>query len=266
MASRKNGDFFEYEIAFYSRLCRYIPFDDYTISKYKKLLYKYDYISNFHCRIKSINNELKKIQNSNKIYYYRLVKDTEGKSGQTDDIKYYSKEKQELFGLSLKRKNNSIKHNRPKSIIDRICSDKIIIDKYAKEYKLLNEKYYEKIKDKIYFRNLDNKENLYKDFNNLICKYITTYNLEECLYDFIFKKSKYILKMLDETHIILKEKSFDKEDKLIIKTLNYNTLLLKNNSLYAKLRIHTASSKITPTLSLKYDITIENFEEKYNNV
>jgi hypothetical protein len=264
--SRLSGDLFEYIIANYFIQNGLTLVEEKSILKFNKLKEKISVVKN-----NFTNNDIEKIFNIIKIDKYknfRFTQDNDGKIGNVSDIELYNDDKNNI-GISCKVNNISIKHQRPSSLCKQCNLTDKNIDKYNDEYKKCNDKWYNLIKDKITFDKIDkdDKNNLYKEFNELVKKYLDILNDEQIKYFYKFLinyNNIYVLyhdtkknQIIIYNYIKLKEptkiKSIELKDNRII--INFN------NDINIDMRLHNASKSITKALSLKYDAKILNSEK-----
>lgn len=277
MNSRRSGDVFEYHIIMYLELSRVLHLDKNTLQKRNKLLEKYDKnnktsvkerIKIFKLLNKCLTGEIMKKQN---IKYYKLTNEYEGVNGIVADIVLYDQE-HNIYPISCKHNNVSIKHQRPSNLDKQLQLDDETSCLFRLEYKKVNDDLYNDIKQYHLFSNVpkEQKNLLYNRVNDLVMKHINfsnEYNVKS-LYSFLLS--------VDETFIVKydnKVKEITMYDNVNVqKPFNivaiknsYNSLLIGfDNGIILILRLHNASSKITTTLSLKYDTTVVNANDIFN--
>lgn len=257
--SRKSGDEFEYLITRYLiETYDYSFFDKYSETKYNKWSNLFEYIEpNFPLF-------LDEFASYDKI---KLCKDSDGCIGNSSDIELHNEV--EWVSISLKNNNLSIKHPRCSSMQNHISNKYKGV--YAAKYKRINDTYYQlalktnlsKFSD---FSDED-KNNLYTQINNLLietckksiltCKLIAKFCIGTThTHQIIIKNQNNAITCMKYKPMIF--------DRAIIKNISYNTFILVVSNIALKFRIHTASSRITPTLSLKYDVTPVNADDLFN--
>lgn len=229
-----------------------------------------------------IKNSIKKIITPDEGKIYHLTKDNDGKKGITSDIKIYDSSNSNIISISCKRNNHSLKHQRPGALPKHLKLSDELSAKFKEEYKNITQQFYKECNNdnnKIYlFKDctLENKNKLYKDVNELVATYLIKSSYEQKL-SFI----KYLLSMNDENLYILhySDKSkkanlykyntstmtSDINDSIEISRKEHNYIIIKWNNLIIQLRLHNASSRITKSISLKYDTTLLNFNDAFTN-
>lgn len=267
MKSRKNGDIMEHVFANYAK-SKYDPIDEYTITKTKSLYNKYHVES--ESLIKLMNNKiddaLKDITND-KLTQYILMKDIAGSKGDSSDIKFKSANGK-FVNISCKRNNTSIKHQRCNSLHKQLDLNEDDTKSFIEKYNTLNKKWYDKLENNLHFNEMTNKSkmDLYKEFNELIASYIKKNDIKKFV-EFLTSKgeNKFIAHWNDKTNRLKIYTCKDIVAKLkdIAVDNNYITIKL-DNDVNILMRLHTASKRITKTLSLKYDTHIENIDNIYS--
>ncbi len=260
--SRKSGDLFEYKFATYLLNKGLIFNDEYSKQKYINLKNKTSENDN----INNINDALNKIFNIKHFKNYTIIKftkDNDGQKGIVSDINIYDVH-DNYIGFSCKVNNISIKHQRPSSLNKQIGMNEHTEILFKNEYKICNDKWYNKIKNQITFNKIDKNDKtiMYSEINNIVFKYLNKMTSDEIkfYYNFLINYDKiYVLK-----HNTIKKKLllYDYVNKtqptkiLSIEIIKQYIYILFDNNIKIKLRIHNASSKITKSLSLKYDTRI----------
>ena len=247
-SSRNNGDCFEYSLI---QLLVRNNYKFYDVQSEKRHIV----LSN-KCKQSEMNlTKLKIPFNLKDFNQIRIMCDNNGTTGNSNDFEIYNMENNKKCGISLKRNNMSIKAPRANSF------GKCLPNDYTIKYKQLNDEWYQKFRsDDLTKFNKCTREtihNFYELFIDLIVQYITKDNIFNIIKfctsldytDYIIHSSKngcftiYINKFKPSTL-----------DNFKVVKKQYNTFLLHFDKYCLSFRLHTASSKITPTLSLKYDV------------
>lgn len=268
--SRVSGDIFEYAIVDYLEDKNINPVDNYTRTKGKKLYSKYDQLTvaqrvSYRNKInKAFNYILSSNENMNS---YQLLTDNQGKLGESSDIFINTNKRQ--IKISCKNNNLSLKHQRPSSLPAQINMNYKDSLEFKKKFSRLNEHYYTLFKDVEYFNRLtkDDIYEMYSDINELISEYLQKYLIEANKNSFLefllsYSPNKFIFQWLEKSNslnVIDLDSSYSTPIKISF-NLNYIYIRLDNESLIS-MRLHTASSKITKSLSLKYDTKINDITD-----
>lgn len=268
MKSRKNGDIMEHVFANYAKSSKFDPINEYTKTKTDTLYNKYHTDSKSLIKLINgkIDNALKDIA-TDKLKQYELMKDTAGSRGDSSDIKFKSIN-DKLINISCKRNNTSIKHQRPNSVHNQLSLNDEASKSFKEKYSALNKKWYDKLKNNLHFDEMtsESKMNLYTEFNELTTSYIKNTNIKKFI-EFLTSKgeNKYIAHWNDKSNKLRIYTCKDIVAKLkdIVVDNNYITIKLYND-VNISMRLHTASKRITKTLSLKYDTQIENIDNVYS--
>jgi len=245
-----------------------------------------------------IKNTIEKIITPDEGKNYHLTKDNDGKKGITSDIKIFDSSNANIISISCKRNNHSLKHQRPSALPKHLQLSDELTSKYKDEYKTITQHFYKdcNVNQIALFKDCDpeNKTKLYKDVNELVATYLSKATYEQKL-----AYIKYLLSMNDENLYILHysdrtkkanlykyntantpnavntanaaktanstKTSSDEPQSIDVSTKDNNYIVIKWNNLTIQMRLHNASSRITKSVSLKYDTTILNFNEAFTN-
>ena len=205
---------------------------------------------------------------------FAINADSRGSKGESADIVVYEADKV-TCRLSIKHNNCSLKHQRPRALHLQLQLNNDLSDTFKTQYYDINDRYYKEWKSKGYENCIDipfqEKTILYKEINDLTISWLSKDNFAylktylEFLLD--FSDNKYIIKydLHKNKFILLKYEKTITDDisniKFIQKT-SFIYIILKN--IVVQMRLHTATTKIIPILSLKYDTTIKHIEELYS--
>jgi hypothetical protein len=186
----------------------------------------------------------------------KINSDNDGRLGNSNDITLYNGDDKSL-GISIKNNNLSIKHPRAGSLSKLFKNSD-----YNKKYNNLNDSWYNGfVKSDIEKFNeceKSSKMDMYNDFVQLLVQELSKYesniiniiNFCVSIYtDYILLKCKNRIRCYKNT--IIHSKNFNVVKK------SPNTFLIITDSYTIKFRLHTASSKVTKKLSLKYDVSYE---------
>jgi len=258
--SRDSGDFFEYQVTQWLLDNYEIKLDNQaTCVKYNKWKAKYKYVPIALPTIPEFDNYDK----------LRLCADKEGCDGNNADIMLSGDNA--LLPISLKNNNFSIKHPRCNAIHKHLVPS--LQDKYISAYKELNDKYYKLARKKGYetfdaFLPEEKKE-MYIDFRFLLYD-MCSKSRKTCINIFMFcigvhNKNQLTITKKNNTITVRKYKKLDMQ-KIKVKLISYTSFYLKVGDVCLIFRIHSASKKITPTLSLKYDVKPENINALFEEI
>jgi len=219
----------------------------------------------------TLANSVRHILPNNPTHFYMTL-DNDGSKGITSDV--YVCNETSSIGISCKRNNLSIKHQRPRALIQHLMLDKETELLYKTEYDKLIGDFFNTANSSKHtlFNQVTNLKNkLYSDINELACKYISAASDENKLHLIKFmlsanEKNSFILHYND------KNKSF-KVCKLAIsidtiKSFNVtckktNYLEIECNTIKFVLRIHNASSRIKKEVSVKYDTKLLDYDSVF---
>ncbi len=255
--SRISGEVFEYIVTRFLKETYNLSFyDSYSAAKYKKWQSKFTYEEP---KMPFIDEFV----SYNKI---RLCLDTDGCNGNSSDIELHND--LEWVPISLKNNNISIKHPRCNSMHNHMSESfqQTYIDKYNK----INDKYFLLAESKGYTKFTDysgaEKKQMYSELKGVLmnmcrkspisCKKIFEFCIGIChTKQIIIKQSKKQIECLKYKPINLQ--------KVKITDISYNTFCINISGIDLKFRIHSASSRITSKLSMKYDVTPVNIDDLF---
>lgn len=198
---------------------------------------------------------------------YYINPDNQGDSrggGQTADIVLPSTTTSPIK-LSIKNNNVFIKHQRPNKLHMQLGLDAEDAAAFQGQYKEINDRYYQKWHQQSGYRLFnqiptEEKFALYQEINDLTISWMLK-DLDK-LRRYVFfvldvDPDKYILKWdpgrTDFSVISGIKTSLDEPPS--ITTRDGSFIEIRTHDLLVKLRMHNARSRITPTLSLKYNTT-----------
>lgn len=198
-----------------------------------------------------------------------LNPDSKGKESIVADVIVHHSDNTHT-SFSIKNNKFSSKHQRPGAFMERCdMPDK----EYRKNIKLINDKFFSRFAEEKLFKNISSNDiqTLYKDVNEEVVKHLRLLNKHQiqCMFKFInsvdknlhiIKNNKKNIEIYDCT-----KKSIPTRVTVHINDLNHIVLKFNNRYIF-DLRLHTASSRITQTLSLKYDTVLTNIDEMYSKV
>lgn len=273
--SNINGKSLEYAI------CRHInnAYNTSCISQdYDEYKQKYDLLpkndkDNFDLCGEVVCEFLTKKINSGIPTHTYLNPDSKGKESLTADIVVsYSRD----FCVNLSIKNNKFtsKHQRPMAFMDRCGINKNDIVEYRKSVQKINDEFYSNFHHLQHFRSVEKDyiKTMYSDINNTVVGYIKNLDKNQV------KNMFHFLNGIDtQLYIVQNTKTYvdiyDCTNKIHVPTRvstslnNLGYIILEFNSKHKfSMRLHTASSKITKNLSLKYDTVLINVDEIYKKV
>ena len=185
---------------------------------------------------------------------FQLAKDSPNDS---TDIYVYSNDTK--TPISLKNRNNKIKHQRPKALYKQLALTPLQTTKFQKAYNEINDRYYDKWKQHALFNELGIKEKqkLYDEVMDLTIKYLSKRNHMLTYMRFLMESTNnntlcwYPEK---ERFIMIPSKASTFSTFSIHRETTF--IYITTDQIKLKIRIHNASSRITPKLQLKYDTSI----------
>lgn len=248
MNSRKNGDNLEYSLITLLINKGYTFYNNNSHNRFKKLQNK---CCNTPCKL----DNLKIPFDAEKFNYIKIMKDTAGCIGNSNDIEVYDKEKKTKIGISLKYNNMSIKAPRANSM------GKCMPQEFTDEYLKLNAEWYngfveEKI-DKFKECTKSSINEIYESFIDITIPYITIKNfLNLVTFCTSINYTDYIIHRHINGKFTVYKNNFKPRDGCSFSVVKKqsNTFLLYFDRYCLSFRLHTASSSVTPKLSLKYDV------------
>lgn len=258
--SRLSGEIFEYTIARFLKETYSLSFYNiYSSKKYNKWQKKFPY--------KEPNMQfIDEFTNYEKI---RLCPDTDGCKGSSSDLELHNKF--EFVPISLKNNNLSIKHPRCSSIYNHLVPS--LRKEYTNNYSTLNDMYFQLAQENNYasFKDFSESEknSLYSDLKGVLFN-VCKKSAESCnkIFEFcigihhtrqiIIKQTKGIIECYRYKPLDLKQ--------IKIKNLSDSSFLLTISGIGLRFRIHSASSKITKKLSMKYDVKPEDIDALFEKI
>lgn len=198
-----------------------------------------------------------------------LNPDSKGKEAIVADIVVHH-EDSTYTSFSIKNNKLSAKHQRPASFIGRCnMQDK----EYRQNIKLINDEFFSRFSSAKLFNKVHSNDiqNLYRDVNEEVVKNLQLLNKNQIQHLFNFlnsiDKDLYIIKNNKKNIEIYDCTKKSIPTRLVSSVNDKNRIILKFNNKYIfDMRLHTASSRITQTLSLKYDTVLTNITQIYNKV
>lgn len=218
-------------------------------------------------KIQKIQSQLLKYMEKffKNIAFFEVVDDHLGRVGISSDVYLYL-ECGEKVGISLKRNNVSIKSQRPGGIGKQMNFTKEEKKLYKKEYHNLCLDIRQKhLIDKISYNELNfkNKNDMLFKVNSLYFTWIKSSSEENKRFfiKFLLGDADYIIKLDKLDNVNMYKTRIDQTSIISHLYVKNHLLFIKlNDGINLKLRLHTASLKISKTLSFKYDTTICNFD------
>lgn len=204
--------------------------------------------------------------------HFYMTQDNDGTRGITSDI--YVCNTTTSIGISCKRNNLSIKHQRPRALIQHLMLSKETELEYKTEYDKLIGNFYNTANTAkhILFNQVgESKHKLYSDINELACKYISAAADENKLHLIKFmlsanEKNSFILHYNDKKKsfkVCQLAKSIDTIESFNVTCVKTNYLEIECNTIKFVLRIHNASSRITKEVSVKYDTKLLDYDSVF---
>lgn len=276
MNCRKSGDAFEYAIVYFLKGIKAYAHDRYSEEKEKRLLDKWDSMKvplrKKLSQAKKIDRAIASIVDSTDIINtYTLVSDDQGRIGDTSDIKIHTSSGK-VINISCKNNNLSIKHQRPSNLGKQMNLSDADTRKYREKYMKVNDRYREKWQQYERFNQIDKdqKWRLYRRVNKVVRKQIkrSSTDCQEYFVKYLMSadKDEYIMKWSDQTNTLELVRLHELGKRITDVTVDENVLAIHLEDVKITMRLHTASSKITKTLSLKYDTKIENMMKVFKTM
>jgi hypothetical protein len=187
--------------------------------------------------------------------------DAEGKNGNSSDITVgYDKQ---FLRLSIKNNKKYAKSQRP-SALPRQCgyrSTTIIANEYMTEYNEICSEFYEKHKDHSYFRDIGGGvKKLYTDINTTVFRFLRdaeTKHMKE-LFKFLLDDNIQIVNKKDVYINDFTNRKIPDVYNISINRLGY-IIIKTDTGMVVSMRLHTASSRLTKNISLKYDTVVVEY-------
>lgn len=273
--SRRNGDIFEAAIVVELEANGLVPASS-ALKKATQLKTKYEELS--IGRRTRLSNQLHAVIPGLLAHVvnpteYKLVGDNRAKKGArttTADIIVVA-EDDDLY-ISCKSNSYSLKHQRPSGLPNQLSMGKSTTKRFIKEYKAINNRYYDRFDGCTAFREVRTEqiEWMYKRFNQLVSRYIEEApdadQIEFVKFLLGVEDCNKVLVMLIEGEVVVYKMSELAFDSFEIEVDGKNILIETPNG-DINMRLHTASSKITKKLSLKYDTKIKgDFEDFFHKL
>jgi len=209
--------------------------------------------------------------------HFYMTTDSDGKHGITSDV--YVCSDTLSIGISCKRNNISVKHQRPRALIQHLALPKEIELQYKKEYDAFIGDFHNTCcgsDNHTMFRQVSAtlKSKLYSDINALACKYVTDAPNDNKLNLIRFilsanESNSYVLHYNDKRKsckMCQLAKSVDTIETFAVTCRLTNYLDIECNGIQFSLRIHNASSRRTKEVSLKYDTKLLNYDDVFRQV
>lgn len=261
MTQNINGKSLEYIIA--KALCSPDKFNNVDCFNYKE---KYDSLS----KAQMVDYDI--TANIIKLYYASRCDITDwdvsfntdvcGTKGDSSDIVVGGVTK---FGISIKNTKSYIKSQRPSGLPTQ-CGIRSVSDMgrdYISKYTDVCNKFYISHINYSYFRDIDKKHihDLYSDINMIVIDFLTKLKMKNMVMFFEFIYSNNVQIINTKKSVIIYDFTKRKIPTTCDISINRGRVELKyNTGLVVLMRLHTASSRLTKNLSLKYDTTIQKYE------
>lgn len=264
---RKVGNAFEYMVCRALDSLGVTPGDEFTVLKLKRLHKDYTILNESKRTTHAKHAQLCKALRSLKTTFapnttYHLQSDGQGARGCSADLIITS---DPPIRLSIKHNNKYIKHQRCNKLYLQLSLDEADTRKFRSQYSLINNVYYMKWKNTKFSNiSIEEKFELYREINDLTVKWLKkdhTKLLNYIAFILDAKKESVILHWdpnkgvadVLQHDIVLKEH----DSSIEVWTKNSFVYIQIDRKTLIKMRLHNGSSRITPTLSLKYETTIE---------
>lgn len=197
-----------------------------------------------------------------------INKDNSGRYGIVSDIVI-----NQTVYLSIKNNKLYAKSQRPNNLPKQcgfLNNEQSSVD-YLSKYKCITDMFYNKHKNHTYFREIDKQTiwiELYKPIYALVSNFISVCDKSHIkqLYSFLKGETNYWQVLNKPKYVVLYDftKSYHLPTRLTVSYDSKGYILLQfNNKHTFRLRLHTASSRLTKNLSLKFDTILINQDELY---
>ncbi len=267
--ARVVGNAMEYMVcrALQIRNCK--PKDAVTNKRMVKLKRDYDIVSQRCDQSTKINLQLIQVYDRLGIVngHFRVNEDQRGAYGDTADVVVENIGGECMYKFSVKHNNASVKHQRSNKLYMQLDMSDTDVESFRSDYKLINDTYYTKWSSMGYKRfeqcPIEEKFELYREINALTKSFLL--KNKEYMHKYIsfiadYDPAKRILKWDSRHHKlhVIDTACPDLENSTIDVSINDSFLCITVNSrVYVRARLHNASGRITPTLSLKYDTALK---------
>lgn len=205
---------------------------------------------------------------------FTISSDHDGKHGIVSDVIVHGENGSQV-GISCKRNNFSIKHQRPQALGKHLALGEAHALDYKDRYKGITTSFYDECvkNDWRVFRAVprDDKQDLYRRVNELVKTTImeSTEKQHAHLLNYLVSREDrgYVLHVgLDETEVRLFKYHWGALNSIQSvywknREKNSTMIVLDASSLQLNMRLHTASSCISRSISLKYDTTIVDMDK-----
>ena len=192
-----------------------------------------------------------------------LENDSIGKCGNSSDITLHFGKEQ--LRLSIKNNKRYVKSQRP-SALPRQCGYRnttLVAKGYKDQYNKVCSNFYESYKAYHYFRDIgrDPIKKLYADINTIVSTFLKNTEIKHMgeMFKFVLDDNIQIVNSKKNIHIIdFTNIQIPNKYDVSINRLGY-IIINTDTGMSISMRLHTASSRLTKNISLKYDTTVVNY-------
>ncbi len=198
--------------------------------------------------------------------YFSIASDNDGRNGIVGDI-IIGNANGDIVSVSCKKNNVSIKHQRPVTLWKHLnMQDRRRIEEYKRKYNKIVGRFYKYCREKRFKKFADikggAKVKMFREVNELVAETLLSSSKKEVIefmkYLLSLKEPNlYILHYSESKNIVSLYKTWfdfrDDGEDLRIRVLSNTMMELTFQGVKLLLRVHNASSRILPTISLKYD-------------
>lgn len=209
-----------------------------------------------------------------KPHFVRLERPSSGSSflehPTTSDITLISRDRTQYEYISVKNNNMDIKHQKPNKLPlqMRMCARSSI--EFNNAYNAINNKWFQKWNKMRFttFREAPRADidNLYRSVNKLVISYLNTEPVsrtQRFLKFLLDLDTRYVFKFEGIRKCTIFKKIMVKKTIISAELRGSNTIILKlSNNVKVYMRLHTACSRISPMLCLKYAVKAEDLFNK----
>jgi hypothetical protein len=203
---------------------------------------------------------------------FSISSDHDGKKGIVSDVIIHGEGS--TTGISCKRNNFSIKHQRPQALYKQLGLSDMDTQEYKTRYASIMNDFYKMCCENgwVYFKDVpvEKKQELYRNVNTLVMKTIISANAEQktALLNYLISRDDhgYVLYVGQQDNDVRLYR-YNWGDVMQIKSVDWkdietaSTILVETDTIKISLRLHNASSRITKVVSLKYDTSIINIHD-----
>jgi hypothetical protein len=203
---------------------------------------------------------------SSKFPFVKLLNHREGSSNNilatTADLVMLCKDQKITQMVSIKHNNMYVKHHKPNKLGLQMKLNSVAKESFEKQYATINNAYVKKWSRLTTFSQVPSGEKiqLYKKINELTKFYLLKFRPWKYIDFLLDQKTKFVCKFGGPTGVqLLKKKYLRNKTVDTIKVDGSKICIKLVNGISINMRLHTAQSRITPTLCMKYEVTLKDY-------